>query len=147
MRNAPKKERRIFLDSSVVFAAVLSPTGGSFRVIREARMRGFSLCITRYVIQEVERGLTERYPRMVEYFHSFFIHFPFVIVRDPMPRMTQKYMHYLPAEDTPILAAAISAKAKHLLTLDKQHFLIPLRNIPLPIKISTPGEFIQTYFI
>ena len=34
-------EAVVFLDASVLVAAVLSPTGGSFRVIIESAVRGF----------------------------------------------------------------------------------------------------------
>ena len=139
-------ERRVFIDSSVCFAAVLSTTGGSFRVFREAHSRGIVLIVSPYVIEEVIRSLQEKYPGVEESFHSFFLHFPMTIARNPSRRTVQKYLHLLPPEDAPILAAAVIAKATHLLTLDRKHFLVPLKKVALPVEVLTPGDFIQRYF-
>lgn len=140
-------ELKVFIDSSVFFAAVLSGKGGSFRVFREARKRNIVLIVTPYVTHEVEKGLEERYPTMVESFHSFFLHFPLVIAVNPPERFIRRYVHLIPSEDVPILAAAIFHKTTHLLTLDRRHFLLPLKKVSLPVKIVAPGDFIQKYFV
>ena len=146
----PRKEgnpSKVFIDSSVFFAAVLSPSGGSFRIFREARKRDITLYVTLYVITEVKRGLKMKYPGTLPHFFSFFLHFPIKIIADPSHRSIQQYINLLPAEDAPILAAAVRAGATYLVTLDKKHFLNPLKSALLPVAVVTPGEFIEKTFL
>lgn len=140
---------KVFVDSSVFFAAVLSPSGGSFRIFREARARGFTLCITRYVIEEVRAGLKEKYPESLEEFHSFFVHFPVLIVADPPERIARKYLRMIHPEDLPIVAGAVAAGAVDLITLDRKHFLdnVAFKTAVPLLAIMTPGDFIQKYFL
>lgn len=139
---------RVFVDSSVLFAAVLSPSGGSFRIFKEANDRDITLFISSYVLDEVREALGEKRPDALPALRRFFIHFPILFAHNAPKFVLQKYIGILPLEDAPILAAAIRAKATHLLTLDKKHFLNPLgKDDTLPIAIMTPGDFIQKYFI
>lgn len=147
MPSSRKKPLKVFIDSSVFFAAVLSPSGGSFRIFREAKGRNIYIYVSQYVVDEVERELTERYWDSLDRFRSFFIYFPIVVNANPPLRFTNKYLSLLPPEDAPILSAAVNSGAIYLLTLDKKHFLIPLNKIALPVKVVTPGDFIQKYFV
>lgn len=138
---------RVFIDSSVLFAAVLSPGGGSFRILREARGRRIALLVSSYVLDEVEGALQEKRPEVLRNFHIFSLHFPIEVAGYPSKSVVRKYLNLLPSEDAPILAAAVAAGATHLLTLDRKHFLIPLKDVELPLAIMTPGDFIQRYFV
>ena len=140
---------RAFIDSSVFFAAVLSPSGGSFRIFREARSRGITLCVTRYIIDEVRAGLKERYPESMEDFHSFFVHFPILVIPDPPERVARKYLGLVHPDDLPIVAGAVVGDASDLITLDRKHFLDnAVLKAAMPfLKIMTPGDFIQNYFV
>jgi len=147
MGSPKKRSHRLFIDSSVLFAAALSPSGGSFRLLREARERNIKLFITPYVIGEVDEGLRNRYPEALEIFRSFLIHFPIHLMRNPSASRVYECANILPWEDAPILAGAITTKANHLITLDKKHFLIPLKKQKLTVEILTPGDFIKKYFV
>ena len=51
MQNLKRENRKgvkIFLDSSVIIAAILSSTGGSFRLIREYILKNYVLLISDY---------------------------------------------------------------------------------------------------
>lgn len=147
----PKVKRnagyRVFVDSSVLFAAVLSPSGGSFRIFQEARDRHVMLLISYYVLDEVEGALQEKRPDALRSFRAFPLHFPIEVVSNPRKFVVRKYLDLLPSKDAPILAAAAATKATHLLTLDRKHFLIPLQDVKLPFVIMTPADFIQKYFV
>lgn len=142
-----RSHNRVFVDSSVLFAAALSPSGGSFRLLREARERNMELFVTPYVIVEVGEGLRSRYPQALEIFHSFLIHFPIRLMKNPSLLKVNQCAKILPQEDAPILAGAIAAQATQLVTLDRKHFLIPLKKQKLTVEILTPGDFIKKYFV
>lgn len=130
-----------------MFAAVLSPSGGSFRIFKEANDRGIALLISSYVLDEVREALGKKRPDTLPALRRFFTHFPILFAHNAPKFVIQKYNRIFPPEDAPILAAAIRAKATHLLTLDKKHFLNPLKDEALPIVIMTPGDFIKMCFV
>ena len=61
-KNEGKKRIKIFLDSSVIIAAILSPIGGSFRLIRESLFKNYALLISEYVLDECIRTLGMKFP-------------------------------------------------------------------------------------
>lgn len=56
------KNFSVFADSSVIVAAMLSTSGGSFRLCREASEGTLRLATNRYVEEEVKEVLGRKYP-------------------------------------------------------------------------------------
>lgn len=137
------------MDSSVLFAAVLSPTGGAFRIFREAHERHIELCISPHVLTEVREALVEKYPENLEALHALLLHFTPRILPEPGVRLVEWCLAFLPLGDAPILAAAIKAKVNVLVTLDQKHFLHneKLAALKRPFSIMTPGDLIKEYFV
>jgi len=148
----PKKPSRrldrVFLDSSVLFAAVCSPTGGSFRILQESLARGLQLASVPYVAEEVETALREKYPDLLTRFKAYLRTFPFVIAPNPPLKSVALYFEAVPEEDAPILAAAEKSQAAWFLTLDKKHFLENprVKRLRLPFEILSPGDLIKRNF-
>lgn len=143
---APKRKRKIsvFLDSSVFVAAVLSSTGGSFRILKEASDNKIKVLTSLYVQEELNRVLKDKYPQSQDRF-SQLIKFAQVSIKpNPQAKQVQKYFDIIHPEDAPILAAAIRDRVDFLITLDKKHFLNIKKS--LPISITTPKDFLQNYF-
>jgi predicted nucleic acid-binding protein len=49
----------------------------------------------------------------------------------------------LPEKDVPVLAAAVAARATHLLTGDLRHFAPLMTREDLPLRVLTPGDFVH----
>jgi predicted nucleic acid-binding protein len=49
----------------------------------------------------------------------------------------------LPEKDVPVLAAAVAARATHLLTGDLRHFAPLMAREDLPLRVLTPGDFVR----
>ncbi len=141
------KRNRVFLDSSVLYAAVLSLKGGSCRVLREASHNNLLLFITSYVIAEVEISLSVKYPSYTPRFRAYLQEFPVALTRTPSAVEVARWINAVPPKDAPLLAGAANARATHFLTLDKKHFLNnpTLLRMRLPFEILTPGEFLQKF--
>lgn len=140
-------ENKIFLDANVIIAAVLSPTGGSFRLITESPQRGFSLFTSRYGLEETLENIKEKYPQSLASLKNLLLASKIKILSDASAKETLLAAKWIDPKDTPILAAALKHKMDFLITLDKEHFLTTqLNKAQLPLKISTPGTFIQKYF-
>lgn len=126
MKNSRKTDRKvseIFLDSSVIIAAILSSTGGSFRLIVESKLKKYNLLISSYILEECFRILKLKYPQKVFLLSIMINGFPFKIVRNASSKEVEKYLKIISPEDAPILACAIKHKANYLITFDKRDFL------------------------
>ena len=99
---------RVFLDSSVFFAAAYSATGSARDLVLAAIRGQVSLVLSPYVIDETERNLLRRAP------HA---HPNVLIVRDNVPyQLSDPPQHLIAdtarivvAKDAPIIAAARDA--------------------------------------
>lgn len=137
---------KVFLDSSVIIAAILSFSGGSFRLIRESLFREYTLLISDYVLEECLRILKLKFPEKTFIFPMMLDSFRLKIVKDPSPKEVEPLLETVGFEDAPILAAAIKYKVDYLVTLDRKH-LLNQRVLELAkskrISVLTPGEFLQ----
>ena len=106
----------VFLDANVLFSAAYKPTS---RLRTLWTLPDVTLLSSPYAVAEAELNLAKERPQAVMELQA--------LLRKVMVAMTQD-AGALPEEitlvekDTPILLAAISAKATHLLTGDKLHF-------------------------
>ncbi|HEY3248124.1 MAG TPA: PIN domain-containing protein [bacterium] len=111
-----------FLDANILFSACVSPTGRSAALIDLAN-RGFCKTFTSaHAVEEARRNLEARYPKELPRLE--------VILRivetipeappDTVERIQQTYD--LPAEDAPVLAAAIAGAVDAFVTGDRTHF-------------------------
>ncbi len=108
---------RLFLDANVLFSAAYAPEN---LFLELWRLKGIRLLASGYALEEARRNLGEaerlkRFNGLIEVVEVV----PDRAVSD-LPGLAPKLD--LPEKDRPILAAAISARATHLLTGDKRHF-------------------------
>lgn len=141
-----RKGVKIFLDSSVIIAAVLSPAGGSFRLIKESIFKNYSLLISEYVLAECIRIIRTKFLTRENDLMLLLTKFNLKILRDPASKEVEKLIDIIDFQDAPILAAALKYKVEYLITLDKKDFLnqrILKFAKTRGLLILTPGELIQ----
>ena len=146
MAEGKKKKIVVFLDASVLVAAALSPTGGSFRVLAESPLRGIALVTSRYAYSEAEANIQDKYPNLLSRLYELAAFFQFVDEADK--KLLEQCIHVIDFKDAPVLAAALNARVDILLTLDRKHFINNphLEEKNFPLKIFMPGDFISTHF-
>lgn len=112
-----------FIDSSVLFSAVNSPTGGSAKIFTE---KNLSLIVSTLVLTETERNVRDK---LADYhLERFFLLVDRLIILNRIPNQRQ----------------IESAKTQTLLTLDQKHFLTPkVEEFIKPTKILTPKMFFK----
>lgn len=133
--------RKVFLDSSVLFTAVNSPTGGSSKLFTLKRLM---LCTSRVVLTEVERNVRKK----LQSYHldRFFLLVSKLQIIKQKPRATlinlaKKVIH---EKDAVILAEAKQAEIDILATLDMKHFFTEkAMKFIAPKKIMTPKMVIE----
>ena len=115
--------RLAFLDSSVLFSSVNSPSGGSAKLFT---LRDLKLVVSTLVLTEVERNIREK-------LKSYHLERFFILVNE---------LGII--KDAPILASFLISKAEFLVTLDKKHFLIDsVENFIKPSRVVTPKMLID----
>jgi predicted nucleic acid-binding protein len=104
---------RVFLDANVLFSAAYRASSGLLALwkVRKAR-----LCSSRYAVEEARINLDEAPQRERLIRLSFSLELFEAQPQELPGRMV------LPEKDVPIMLAAISARATHLLTGDGRHF-------------------------
>lgn len=133
--------KRIFLDSSVLFTAINSPTGGSSKLFTLKRLM---LCTSRVVLTEVERNVRQK----LQSYHldRFFLLTSKlqIINQKPEIALINKAKSAIHEKDAIILAEAKQADIDILVTLDMKHFFTEkAMKFIAPKKIMTPKMVIE----
>lgn len=134
----------VFLDSSAVFAAILSPTGGARQILRLGEVGQIHLLVSGAVLAEVERTLREKLPEHMANLALWLDAAHVAVVSAPRKAAVTRLRAWLAyAPDALVLAAAVSADADFFVTLDRKHFLgnAPLR-AALPFPLGMPGDYL-----
>ena len=141
---SPKPQRRIFLDSSVLYAAAFSATGPARRLILKGLQGSVTLCISDLVLEETKRNLTKNAPTALPYFT--------IIVELLSPQTTRptkaavfEAAQLVHLKDAPIVAAAVKAKAEYLATHDVKYLLNHAHAIEQAygITVLTPADLLR----
>ena len=148
MPRSAAKNKRVFLDASVIVAAALSPSGGSFRCLHEAPLQGWQCLTSSYAMNEAYGALQRKRPDRVGILVELVGMSRMKIVRDANSREVEQASLVIDHKDAPILAASLKSRSTILLTLDQEHLFDPqLVRARLPIGMLTPGMFTQRYLV
>ncbi len=136
---------RVFLDASVYFAGCYSPTGASALILKLAKRKRLELVASRLVLREAERNLRAKGSRKtLQEFHQLLQAVKLRMIRTPSDAVLARYEGAIHPKDVPVLAAAVEANVKYLVTLDRRHFLTPaVRSKAAPVHVLTPGDFLK----
>ncbi|MBI3536838.1 MAG: PIN domain-containing protein [Chloroflexi bacterium] len=143
MPTDPHPLSRVFLDSSVLFAALASATGASRAIILLAEIRLVKLVVIQQVFDEVERNLARKAPLAVPLFQRLVGEIEWEIVPDANADLVTACSQVIPVKDATILAAAMSVHPARFVTLDQVHFLTDSAKNFSKLQIQTPAEFIN----
>lgn len=137
----------VFLDTSVLIAALLSSTGGSSYILNTLHS-DFIFVTNKYALSEVHNAIAKKFADIPELWTTLFLLFGVSgmrILKNSSKQQANTIRTVISAKDTPILAGAIGKD--YLLTLDKEFLKTSVRKYAeqRQLIILTPGEFIQKY--
>jgi len=140
---------RLFLDANVFVAASASTQGGSALLLEISRKGLFEIVTSHLALLEAERNVRKKLPSSaLKRYHHLLETTPLRMTPSPTAEEFRRYQNLIHEKDAPILAAAVAGKADFLITLDQRHFMTePLRRAHLPLKIVTPGQFLQGGYV
>ena len=128
----------LFLDTSVLLAAVGSSTGASREIFRRSVDNAWELTTTNYAIAEVERNIGKVSPSALPEWGKLL---PALVVREDILTL-DRIVVFGPAKDRPILFSAF-AYADVLLTLDRADFGGMMNGEFYGLPIRKPGAFLE----
>jgi predicted nucleic acid-binding protein len=139
------KNRKVFLDTSVIFAAVLSPTGGARKLFQLGEAGILKLVIGPNVLREcdevVRRKVPASLPALAQLLAIGRVETSSASAKKHIA-LARSIVEY--ESDALVLAEAISARPDWFVTHDKEHFLKKRKGADLPFDIGMPGDLIQS---
>ena len=139
-----KRTNRIFLDTSVIFAAVLSETGGARKLFRLGEAGALKLIVGSNVLRECEQVIRRKAQKSLPT-----LAYLLELGRGEIISLSQyEYIEQARAivayePDEYVLAEAIGAEPDWFITHDKAHFLKSKPDPGLSMRIGTPGDLID----
>lgn len=131
----------VFVDSSVLFSAVNSPTGGSSKIFT---LKNIKLITSKVVLAETERNVRNK---LNEYhLERFFMLVEKIKILQQLPNssLIKKSKKVITEKDSVILAESYKSKADFLVTLDQKHFLTKsVAKFLKPQRALTPKMLIE----
>ena len=111
----------VCLDADVLIAGLLSRTGASHAILVLGELGLLRLVLPEAAVAEVRRNLTNKLPETAPLFEEFLRVVPLQIYR-PTSQDREHARELADTKDVPILAAAIGAGARLLVTHNVRHF-------------------------
>lgn len=139
---------KIFIDSSVIIAALLSSDGGSAKIFKLCEAGTAEGWISNKVMEEVSRTIKRKFPELKPCFYQLLKAAGVKISKNPSRNIIKKAEGWIKDHnDAPILAAAKLAKVDVILTLDIRHFIKDTDVAKKSsMQIMTPGEFLKGFW-
>jgi len=139
------KSLRVFLDTSVLFAAVLSPTGGARKLFHLGEAGVLRLIVGPTVLNEadevVRRKAMASRPVLAQLLEASRVEISSAPTAIQVESARQ-FVQYMP--DARMLAEAICAGPDWFVTHDKEHFLNEGPSLRLAFSVGTPGDLIRS---
>ena len=139
-----QKRLRVFLDTSALLAGFNSPTGAAGVIVAACFSKDIVAIISPQIIEEAERNIMSKFPRLADTWRSFLL-IPPHVTKKPSLRQVQAAYELLPTSDAPILASAIEDSPDALVTWNTKHFLRPSVAVAVHFPILVPGDFLEHF--
>ncbi len=134
---------KVYFDASVIIPALLSPTGGSFKLVQFIKLKAIIGITSQTVIEEVEDNSVKIRKSAKEI--RQFIHDNLILIRKRISLIeAEPYKSMVVEKDVHVIAGAKLTKCDFLVTLDKKHLLKPnIKKLIKPLKVVTPQELLE----
>ncbi len=128
---------RVFFDTSVYIAALLSPDGAAGEIIRLAEAGAVRMVVSREVIIESDRVLAQKFPELIQESRRLWKHLEPEMAPCPTPSQIKPFVQKLPKGDASILCSAHAASVAAFVTWNTRDFMAhgvqPLVNFPIVV--------------
>lgn len=144
MKKLNLQSTKIYLDASVIIAALLSENGGSAKVIKLSKLGYFVTITSQTVIEEIEKH-TLKIKKDKGEIQKFIINSK-ILVREKILLSEIKKVKEVDIDDAHLIVGAKLTECDFLITLDKKHLLKPnIKKYFKSLKIVTPGKLLESF--
>jgi len=136
----------VFLDTSALFSAVYSGTGGARQILRLGEMDAIKLWVGPHVLKEAESVIERKSPESKVYFALLLDRSRITIAQDASKGALDRALsmiRYLP--DAQVVAEAIDSGIDYFVSFDRKHLIGNPKAKMLPFPIGTAGDFLSWY--
>jgi len=134
---------KIFLDTSVIISAVLSPTGGASQVFYLGEAGVLDLIVGPAVLREADEVVRLKIPDSLPMLAQLLVAGQVKTSRlSSQEQIDNARTHVEYPPDAFVLAEAMAAQPDWFITHDKEHFLKPRNDLKVSFKVGTPGDLI-----
>ena len=114
---------RVFFDTSVYIAALLSSDGAAGELLRLAEAGVIGMIVSEEVIAEADRVLARKFPELVQENRKLWKHLKPEIAPHPSASQSKSFLEKLPRGDATILYAAKLSSPSVFVTWNTRDFL------------------------
>lgn len=141
----PAPPYRVFFDTSVYIAALISPSGAAGELVRLAEAGAICMVVSERVIVESDEVLRNKFPELVERSRDLWRHLQPDVVSDPPQKQVGAFKKLLPPADASILCAASKAEVSAFVTWNTRHFMRPDVESLVEFPIVVPSECLALF--
>jgi len=132
----------LFLDSSALFAGVVSPVGAARALLLLAEAGLLTITISEQVVAETERAVARKVSQALTYYREALRSTGLRIVHDPLLEEMAAHDDIITHRaDVPIVVAAMKIETDYLVTFNRRHFIddasVATRS---GLRIGMPGD-------
>ena len=137
----PLPRYRLFFDTSVYIAALISPQGAAGELLRLVETGAITMVVSEEVIRESDRVLGTKLPELVQESRRLWKHLAPEVFPNPTPDALKSFLEKLPKGDAKILCAAHLAKVTAFVTWNTRDFMASSisKLVDFPILIPADG--------
>src|SRR3989338_1886569 len=114
---------RIFFDTSVYIAALLSPGGAAGELVRLAEAGVIRMVVSKEVIVEADRVLAGKFPELIQDSRGLWKHLNPEMAPDPTASQIKPFLEKLSKGDASILCVAHLARVSVFVTWNTRDFM------------------------
>jgi predicted nucleic acid-binding protein len=136
---------RLFFDTSVYIAALLSPGGAAGELVRLAEAGAVSMVVSEEVITEADRVLAAKFPELIQESRKLWKHLSPEVAPRPSTGHLKPFLRQLPKGDAAILCAASRAKVSAFVTWNTRDFMAPGVQSTVDFPIVVPADALKLF--
>jgi predicted nucleic acid-binding protein len=136
---------RVFFDTSVYIAALLSPEGASGKLLRLVEAGALMMVVSEKVVVESDQALSERFPNLIQESRKLWETLAPEIAPDPAPSTAVLFLKQLPPSDAAILCLAQTARVSAFVTWNTRDFMKPGIETLVSFPIVIPGDCLKLF--
>lgn len=136
---------RVFFDTSVYIAALISPRGAAGELVRLAEAGVISMVVSQEVITEADRVLSAKFPELIQESRKLWKHISPQIAPAPTLNQYKPFLAYLPQGDAMILCAAHLAKVEVFVTWNTRDFMTDKVKTLVQFPIVVPADTLKLF--